>query len=121
MTARGGISPSRAASCGLASGRMTRRSISSFSLTIPPSWPHVSARDHAATQLLQYPHVGGPDRLQLLVKDHVAADRVPAVLQGNRADTTGTHLGARHRRGRTARAGYGSRHAPRPGEPIRGT
>src|SRR5216683_1425260 len=41
--------------------------------------------DHAATELLKYADVGGPDRLQLLVKDHVAADRVPAVLQGNRA------------------------------------
>ena len=42
--ARGGTRPSRSASCGWASGKITRRSMSSFSLTMPPSRSQAPAR-----------------------------------------------------------------------------
>jgi hypothetical protein len=43
-TARGGTRPSRSASCGCASGKMTRRSISSFSPAMPPRSSQAPAR-----------------------------------------------------------------------------
>jgi hypothetical protein len=59
-TARGGTRPSRPASSGWASGRITLRSISSFSLTIPSSSSQIPARSRRPPSWPRMPTFSGP-------------------------------------------------------------
>ena len=58
--ARGGTRPSRSARAGWASGKMTRRSISSFSLAMPPSCSQAPARTIRPPSWSSTPALPGP-------------------------------------------------------------